>query len=224
MAKKNIHKVKKVKKDFFVHPSATVEEDVQIGKGSKIWHLAQVRHGSKIGQDCVIARNVFIDFDSQIGNNVKIQNHAIVYHQAIIEDGVFVGPNVCFTNDRLPRAINPDGTLKSADDWEVSKIQIKKGASIGGHSVLTPGVTIGKFALIGAGSVVSKDVPDFALIYGNPAKIKGFVCRCGKKIKSFFKKRDFVEGKCDCSLTVEIDKKAYQILSDNGPKKVIWLR
>lgn len=214
----------KQKKDYFVHPTAILEDNVQIGKDTKIWHFAQIRGGTKIGQNCVIGNSAFIDSESQIGNNVKIQNHAIVYHQAIIEDGVFVGPNVCFTNDKIPRAINPDETLKSADDWEVSTIKIGKGAAIGGHSVITPGVNIGQWALVGSGSVVTKDVPDFALVYGNPARIQGFVCKCGKRLKKFNKDSKMTIGVCDCGISVEIDPKNYRQLRKSDGKIKIWLK
>jgi len=217
-------KVKKRKPDYFVHPTAMIEDGVSLGAGTKVWHYAQIRHGSYIGQNCVIGNSVFVDFDSEIGDNVKIQNHAIVYHKAIIEDGVFIGPNVCFTNDNNPRAINPDGTPKGADDWEVSTIRIGKGAAIGAHSVITPGVTIGQFAMAGSGSVISRNVPDFALVYGNPARIKGFVCKCGKRINDFDRTSTKVIGKCQCGLKIEVDKDAYKAMKDQEPKKRIWLR
>jgi len=209
---------------FFVHPTATIEDNVTIGPGTKIWHYAQIRHHTKIGQNCVIGNSVFVDFDSEIGDNCKIQNHAIVYHKAIIGDGVFIGPNVCFTNDNNPRAINPDGSIKGADDWEVSTIKIGKGAAIGAHSVITPGVTIGQFAMAGSGSVISRDVPDFALVYGNPARIRGFVCKCGKKINNFTKKNGKIIGRCSCGINNEIDTFVYKTLKNQQPKRKIWLR
>ena len=215
---------KKKTNKAFVHKTAIVEENVSIGHGSKVWHFAQVRKGTKIGKNCIIAKSVFIDFDSEIGDNVKIQNHTIIYHQAILEDGVFIGPNVCFTNDKNPRSINPDGSLKTANDWQISTITIKKGASIGGHSVILPGITIGEFALAGSGSVITKDVPDFGLVYGNPARIKGFVCRCGKKITVFHEADEVIVGKCACGLSIPIDRLAYKELKSPGAKKRIWLR
>lgn len=197
----------RVPKKFFVHKTAIVESNVEIGDKSKVWHFAHVREGTKIGNHCVIGNSVFIDTDSVIGNNVKIQNHAIIYRKAIIEDGVFIGPNVCFTNDKNPRAINPDGSLKSADDWQVAATRIAEGTSIGAHSVILPGVTIGKFALVGAGSVVSKNVPDFALVYGNPAKVKGYVCKCGRKLKIVIKKdRNNIVFVCQCGLVTILER------------------
>jgi len=210
----------------FIHKTAVIEGDVKIGQGTKVWHFAQVRQGSKIGKNCIIGKSVFIDFETEIGDNVKIQNHAIIYHKAILEDGVFIGPNVCFTNDKTPRAINPDGSLKGAEDWQVSTIKIDRGASIGGHSVILPGVEIGEFALIGAGAVVTKNIPAFALAFGNPAKIGGFVCRCGKKIEQFIESDEAIVGKCVCGLNVPIDREAFQQYQkkDQEPKRRIWLR
>lgn len=208
----------------FVHKTAIVEDGVQIGDGTKIWHFALVRAGTKIGENCIIGKSVYLDADSEIGSNVKIQNHAIVYHKAIIADGVFIGPNVCFTNDKTPRAINPDGTLQTVADWETHTIKIGRGASIGAHSVILPGVTVGEFAMAGSGSVITKDVPNYGLIYGNPAVLKGFVCPCGKKLAAFEEKEGLIVGKCICGISVGIDKKVFQSLSGETKKRRIWLR
>lgn len=221
-------KIKQLKKDFFVHPSAIIEDEVEIGAGTKVWHYAHVRRQTKIGQNCIIGGSVFIDTGSQIGNNVKIQNRAILYHQAIINDGVFIGPNVCFTNDKIPRAVNPDGSLKSADDWEVSTIKIGEGAAIGAHSVLTPGVTIGQWAMIGSGSVITKDLPDYALAFGNPARIKDFVCKCGQRLLDKIKTDDknIVFG-CSCGLETQISQDVYKLKEEpkeSTEKKKVWLR
>ncbi|HLB95999.1 MAG TPA: acyltransferase [Patescibacteria group bacterium] len=219
--------VKKKKSDFFIHPTAIVEDNVQIGRDTKIWHFSQIRSGTKIGQNCVIGNSVFIDFDSIIGDNVKIQNRAIIYHQAIIESGVFIGPNVCFTNDKIPRAINADGKIKSADDWEVSTIEIGEGASIGGHTVILPGVKIGKFALIGAGAVITKDTPPHALVYGNPGRIYDFVCFCGQRLKEEVSRKDNkIIFQCVCGLKNIVLKMDYDLKfyppAEEKPK--IWLR
>ncbi len=136
-----------------------------------------------IGRNCILGKGVYIDFGVHIGNNVKIQNRSSVYHGVELESGVFVGPHVIFTNDRLPRAINPDGTLKSDDDWELGHVLVKEGASIGAGSIIVPGVTIGRWAMIGAGSVVTRDIPDYGLAYGNPARLRGWACPCGHKLE-----------------------------------------
>lgn len=153
-----------------IHPTAEVSLKAKIGQGTLIWHQAQVREGVVIGKNCILGKGVYIDFDVKIGNNVKIQNYVSVYHGATIEDGVFLGPYVCITNDKYPRAINPNGSLKKESDWEVGKTLIKQGASLGAGSIILPGITIGKWAMVGAGSVVTKDIPDFGLVYGSPAK------------------------------------------------------
>lgn len=169
--------------DYFKHPTAEVSERAKIGKNTKIWHYVQIREGAEIGENCIIGKGVYIDFDVKIGNNVKIQNGVDVYHGVTIEDGVFIGPHVCFTNDKIPRAIDERGNLKSNNDWEVGRILVKKGASIGAGSVILPDITIGEYAMVGAGSVVTKDVPVFALVYGNPAKLHGEVDKSGSIIK-----------------------------------------
>ena len=214
----------KKKQKHFVHKTAIIEANVKIGRGTKVWHFSHLRRGTKIGKNCVIGKAVFIDFDSEIGDNVKIQNHAIIYHQAIIEDGVFIGPNVCFTNDKIPRAINPDGSIKNADDWQSSTIHIRRGASIGAHSVILPNIEIGEAALVGSGSVVTKNIPAFALVFGNPARLRGFVCQCGKKFTRFLESQEKIVGRCVCGLEAEIDSEAYRELKALQPKKRIWLR
>lgn len=163
--------------------TAIISKDAKIGKNTKIWHFSQIRENAFIGENCIVSKNCYIDFDVRIGDNVKIQNNSSIYHGSIIEDGVFIGPHVCITNDKVPRAINEDETLKGNDDWEVGKTLIKKGASIGACSVILPNVTIGQFAMVGAGSVVTQDVPDFGLVYGNPAKLHGYVDKKGNKVR-----------------------------------------
>jgi UDP-2-acetamido-3-amino-2,3-dideoxy-glucuronate N-acetyltransferase len=165
----------------FIHPTADVAQESIVGQGTKIWNLAQIREGVKIGENSVIGRGVYIDANVSIGSNVKIQNNASVFHGVTIEDCVFVGPHVCFTNDLHPRAVNPDLSFKEPMDWIRSPTRVGFGAAIGANSTIRCGVTIGKWALVGAGSVVTKNVPDHALFYGVPAKIRGWVCKCGHR-------------------------------------------
>ena len=158
----------------YVHPTAEVSPEAQIGDGTKIWNLAQVREKSVIGKYCIISKNVYIDTQVVLGNRVKVQNNVNVYHGVEVEDDVFLGPSMTFTNDFYPRAFN--------SDWEITYTKVKKGASIGANCTIVCGNTIGEYAMIGSGSVVTKDVPDYALMVGNPAKQIGWVCVCGQKL------------------------------------------
>jgi acetyltransferase-like isoleucine patch superfamily enzyme len=168
--------------DVHIHPSAEVSPKASIGRGAKIWHQAQVREGATIGENCIVGKGAYVDFDVSIGANSKLQNGVFVYHGATVAEGVFLGPGVIITNDRVPRAINPDGTLKRDSDWQVSHTHIGRGASIGAQATILPGVTIGDFAMVGAGAVVTRDVPPHALVYGNPARVHGYVCACGANL------------------------------------------
>lgn len=162
--------------EYFVHESAYVDPPVQIGKGTQIWHFSHVMPGAVIGERCKIGQNVFIAKNAKIGNNVKIQNNVSVYEGVILEDDVFCGPSMVFTNVKTPRSAYPRNT---ADDYLPTLI--KQGASIGANATIVCGITVGRHALVGAGAVVTKDVPDHAVVYGNPAEIRGWVCRCGSK-------------------------------------------
>ncbi|MCL4562605.1 MAG: N-acetyltransferase [Chloroflexi bacterium] len=194
-----------------IHSTAEVSEKAEIGEGTSIWHHCQVRPGVRIGSDCILGKGVYVDADVSIGNNVKIQNYVSVYHGVTLEDGVFVGPHVCFTNDMRPRAINPDGSLKSADDWVLSKTLIRKGAALGANSTIRCGITIGEWAMVGSGSVVTKDVPAYGLVFGNPARIRGFVCPCGDELKQVKSQDDTVIAKCpSCGLEITISKKDWE--------------
>lgn len=165
-----------------VHASADLEPGVSVGPGTSIWHGAQVRRGARIGAECIIGRDAFIDEGVEIGNRVKIQNAALVYHGVTVEDGVFIGPNAILTNDRFPRAITASGELARAEDWMVSPIRLRTGASIGAGAVVVAGRDVGRFATVGAGAVVTRDVPDHALVAGNPARRIGWVCACGQRL------------------------------------------
>lgn len=188
-----------------IHPTADVSSEASIGEGTSIWHHAQIRPGVQIGQNCIMGKGVYVDANVHIGDNVKIQNYVSVYHGVTLEDGVFVGPHVCFTNDMRPRAINSDGSLKSADDWVVSETLVRRGAALGANSTIRCGITIGQWAMVGSGSVVTRDVPDHGLVYGNPARLHGFVCPCGGELEAGEKKDGCMEAVCpDCGTKVAI--------------------
>lgn len=175
-----IKQIRKKKPAHFQHHSADVSLEAKIGRKTKIWHHAHVREGVEIGMSCIIGKNVYIDFQVKIGNNVKIQNNVSIYHGITIGHGVFIGPHVCFTNDKIPRAINENGSLRINNDWQVIPTTVKKGASIGANATILPGITIGRYAMVGAGSVVTHNVGDFELVFGNPARVQGKVDKSGK--------------------------------------------
>jgi UDP-2-acetamido-3-amino-2,3-dideoxy-glucuronate N-acetyltransferase len=166
-----------------IHPSADVSDDASIGDETSVWNQAQVRERARIGSRCIIGKNVYVDTDVVIGDDVKIQNNVSVFHGVTIEDGVFVGPHVCFTNDRIPRAINRDGSRKTDADWEVSATLVRRGAALGANSTILPGVTIGRWAMVGSGSVVTRDVAAHELVAGNPARRLGSACACGQPLR-----------------------------------------
>lgn len=165
-----------------IHPTADVHASSKLGEGTQIWHQAQIREEATLGENCVVGKGVYIDAAVTVGSNVKIQNYASVFHGVTIEDGVFIGPHVCFTNDLRPRAINPDGTPKGIDDWIVRPTLIRHGAALGANSTIVCGIEIGPWAMIGAGSTVTHDVPAYGLVWGNPARLQGFVCPCGAQL------------------------------------------
>lgn len=167
-----------------MHPSAEVEPGAELGEGVKVWHACQVRRGARIGRSSVLGRGVFIDAGVCVGERVKIQNYVSVFSGVTLEDGVFIGPHVCFTNDLYPRAVMPDGRLRGAEDWVSTPTFIRQGASLGANSTVLAGVTIGRWAMVGAGSVVTRDVPEHVLAVGNPAVARGYVCACGRPASS----------------------------------------
>ncbi len=161
--------------NYFRHPTAEVDEKAQIGNNTKIWNNVQVRENAVIGENCIISKGVYIDFDVVMGSNVKVQNGVNIYHGVTIEDDVFLGPSMTFTNDLYPRAFD--------QDWTVVPTLVKRGASIGANATIVCGVTIGEYAMVGAGSVVVEDVEPFSLVVGNPAKRIGYVCKCGNRLE-----------------------------------------
>lgn len=165
-----------------IHPTADISDLATIGSETHIWHYCQVRENVRIGRNCILGKGVYVDFDVTIGDNVKIQNNASIYHGTTIESGVFVGPGAIFANDRTPRAVNPDGRLKSNHDWQAGFIHVHYGASIGTGAIILPNVIIGRFSMVGAGAIVTRTVPDQVLVVGNPARTIGYVCCCGARL------------------------------------------
>jgi acetyltransferase-like isoleucine patch superfamily enzyme len=196
-------------KEVYIHPTAVVDKTAKIGEGTKIWHFVHIRENAEIGSDCVFGHSVYVDKEVSIGNGVKLENRATVYHGVKIEDKVFVGPHVTFTNDPYPRSFSTD--------WKIVETLVKEGASIGAGSVVVCGITIGEYAMIGAGSVVTSDIPPHALVYGNPAEVRGFVCKCGRKLEQKEKKREFVLMKClHCGEEYKIPTQNYTKMSRKG--------
>jgi len=158
--------------DYFVHESSYVDEGAQIGAGTKIWHFCHVMGSAKIGERCNIGQNVFIAADVTLGNNVKIQNNVSLYTGVTIEEDAFLGPSMVFTN-----VLNPRSHVNRKDEYKHTLV--KRGASIGANATIVCGITLGRYCFIGAGAVVTRDVPDYALVYGNPGRVRGWMCQCG---------------------------------------------
>ena len=165
-----------------VHASAELEAGVSVGPHTSVWNRAVLRGGASLGAECIIGRDAFIDEGVHLGDRVKVQNGALVYHGVTVGNGVFIGPGAILTNDRYPRAVTATGELARGDDWTVSPIELRDGCSIGAGAVVVAGTTVGRFATVGAGAIVTRDVPDYALVAGNPARRLGWVCGCGTRL------------------------------------------
>ncbi|GIH11001.1 acetylglucosamine-1-phosphate uridylyltransferase [Rhizocola hellebori] len=180
-----------------VMASADVDDAASVGAGTTVWHLAQVREDAVVGSNCIIGRGAYVGPGVRVGDNVKLQNYALVYEPAVLADGVFVGPAAVLTNDVYPRAVTPEGKLKTGDDWTAVGVTVGEGAAIGARAVCVAPVTIGKWALIAAGAVVTTDVPDFALIVGVPGRRIGWVGRAGEPLTALG------DGRFSCPRTGE---------------------
>lgn len=170
--------------NVFVHETALVEDGASIAPGTKIWHQAQVRTRAIIGARCIVGKGVFIDFDVVLGDDCKLQNYACIYHGVTLGRGVFVGPHAVFTNDMRPRATSPEFLPLKDGEWEVGVTRVGDGAAIGANATILPNVIIGKWAMVAAGSVVTRDVPAYGLVIGSPARLTGWLCACGHKVTS----------------------------------------
>jgi UDP-2-acetamido-3-amino-2,3-dideoxy-glucuronate N-acetyltransferase len=162
--------------DYFVHESSYIDDGAEIGRDTRIWHFSHVMPGARIGERCNLGQNVLVSSDVTIGNNVKIQNNVSLYTGVIVEDDVFLGPSMVFTN-----VINPRSHVSRRDEYKTTLV--RKGASIGANATILCGTTLGRYCFVGAGSVVTRDVPDYALVYGSPARVRGWMCQCGEQLE-----------------------------------------
>jgi acetyltransferase-like isoleucine patch superfamily enzyme len=192
--------------DARILPSADVDERAALGAGSTIWHLAQVREHAQLGRGCIVGRGAYVGPGVIIGDHVKLQNYALVYEPARLEDGVFIGPAAVLTNDLHPRSTGVAGKLKRPDDWEARGVVVREGASVGANVTVIAGVAIGRWALVAAGAVVTADVPDFGLVAGVPARRIGWVGRAGVPL------RQAGEGRWQCPETAGLYAEADGIL------------
>jgi acetyltransferase-like isoleucine patch superfamily enzyme len=166
-----------------IQPTADVDDSAVLGAGTTVWHLAQIRENARLGRDCIVGRGAYVGPGVIIGDNVKLQNYALVYEPARLEDNVFIGPAVVLTNDLYPRSVDVAGNLKRPSDWDAQGVVVKEGAALGARVVVVAGRSIGRWALVAAGAVVSRDVPDFALVAGTPARRIGWVGHAGVRLE-----------------------------------------
>ncbi|MFZ5951429.1 MAG: acyltransferase [Candidatus Rifleibacteriota bacterium] len=179
-----------MEKNFFVHESSYIDDDVEIGENTKIWHFCHILSHSRIGKDCVFGQNSVVGPRVKIGNNVKVQNNVSIYEGVEIEDDVFCGPSMVFTN-----VINPRSHINRKNEFKTTIL--RRGATVGANATIVCGNTLGKYCFIGAGSVVTKSIPDYAIVYGNPAKIMGWVCECGIKLDFPINLRTNEKAQCE---------------------------
>jgi len=192
-------------KKYFVHPTAEVSAQAKIGAGTKIWHQAQVRENAQIGKNCVLAKGSYVDFGVKLGNNVKVENGVSVFHGVTVEDDVILAPNATFTNDLYPRAF--------VGGFKVYPTLVKKGASIGANATIICGTTIGSYAMVAAGAVVTNNIPDYGLVMGNPARLKAFICRCGQRLAKTKRIKNQVVMKCKaCKKSMKVPVEDFNLL------------
>ncbi len=196
----------------YIHKTTVIDDGCKVGEGSKVWHFVHIREGVSIGKECIIGQSVYLDSGVKIGDRVKIGNNCSIYRKCKIGNGVLIGPHVIILNDKTPRAVNPDGSLKGDKDWDIGRVEIGEGASIGAGSIVLPNVKMGSWSMVGAGSLVTKDVPENGLVYGSPTRLRGFVCKCGKTLSVGKSIGEYFFMLCSCGIGTKIKKEVYKSL------------